>query len=222
MQITQIEELTKSRSRVYIDREFAFVLYKGELRRYRIREGEELSEETYHVIMSEILPKRAKLRAMNLLKGREYTTAQLRAKLEQGNYPDLIIEDALNYVASFHYTDDLRYAKDYICSHEQSRSHRRIEQDLQRKGISRETIQAAWEAWAEQGGAQDEEEMIRKLLEKRKYDPETADYAETQKQSAFLLRKGFSGACIRRVLREYTTDATFDEDFFEDCPDKSF
>ena len=209
MQITQIEELTKSRSRVYIDREFAFVLYKGELRRYQIREGEALSEETYHVIMSEILPKRAKLRAMNLLKGREYTTAQLRAKLEQGHYPEPVIEDALAYVASFHYTDDLRYAEEYIRCHEQSRSHRRIEQDLQRKGISPETIRAAWEAWEEQGGVQDEEEMIRKLLEKRGYAPEAEDYAQTQKQAAFLARKGFSGDCIRRVLREYTENAGY-------------
>ena len=85
--------------------------------------------------MQEVLPKRAKLRAMNLLQGREYTTAQLRTKLQQGYYPTEIIEQAIDYVAGFHYIDDLRYAVDYITYHEDSRSRRRIEQDLQGKGI---------------------------------------------------------------------------------------
>ncbi len=202
MRITQVEEMTKSRCRVYIDYEFAFVLYKGELRRYRIKEGEELSEEAYRAIMADVLPRRAKLRAMNLLKSREYTVAQLRSKLEQGQYPEQIIEDALEYVASYHYTDDLRYAAEYIVCHEESRSRSRIEQDLQNKGISKDTIQAAWAAWEEQGGTQDEEGIIRRLLEKRGFDSDTADYGEVQRQAAFLLRKGFSYAGIRRVLHE--------------------
>lgn len=208
MRITRIEELTKSRSKVYIDQEFAFVLYKGELRLNHIREGAELSEETYHTIMEEILPRRAKLRAMNLLKSREYTVAQLRRKLEQGQYPGQIIEKALDYVASFHYTDDLRYAVDYIVCHEESRSLRRIEQDLQGKGISKEIIRAAWEAWQEQGGGQDEEKMIRTLLKKRGFDSEIADYTERQRQAAFLMRKGFSGEIIRHVLFSGSTEET--------------
>lgn len=202
MQVTRIEELTKSRSKIYIDGEFAFVLYKGELRIHRVKEGEELAEEAYRAIMEEVLPKRAKLRAMNLLKNREYTTVQLRGKLEQGLYPQTIIEEALDYVASFHYTDDMRYALQYITCHENDRSRRRIEQDLQGKGIDRETIQAAWDTWESNGGEQDEEGMMRRLLEKRGYSPDTADYAERQRQAAFLMRKGFSGESIRRVLRE--------------------
>ena len=112
MLVTQVTELSKSRSKVYIDQEFAFVLYKGELRLYHIKESEELRPEDYRTIMQEVLPKRAKLRAMNLLQGREYTTSQLRTKLQQGYYPPEIIEQAIEYVAGFHYIDDLRYAVD--------------------------------------------------------------------------------------------------------------
>lgn len=202
MQVTRIEGLTKSRSRVYIDGEFAFVLYKGELRLYHVMEGEKLTEEAYRSIMEEVLPKRARLRAMNLLKNREYTTAQLRDKLKQGYYPPKIIDDALDYVASFHYTDDMRYALHYITCHECDRSRRRIEQDLQGRGISREVIQEAWNTWENDGGVQDEEGMICRLLEKRGYSPNTADHTERQRQAAFLMRKGFSGESIRRVLGE--------------------
>lgn len=202
MRVTQIVELSKSRSKVYIDQEFAFVLYKGELRLYHVREGEEIAEDDYKTIMEEVLPKRAKLRAMNLLQSREYTTAQLRFKLEQGFYPDAVIEQAMEYVASFHYTDDLRYAVDYITYHESSRSRRRIEQDLQTKGISRKIIEQAWNTWQEQGGMQDEMTMIKQLLVKKHYHPEEADYKERQRICAFLMRKGFRTEEIRKALGE--------------------
>ena len=76
MKVTEIEAVSKSRAKVYIDDKFAFVLYKGELRSFQIREGEEVSEEDYRNILEEVLPKRAKRRAMNLLKSREYTVRQ--------------------------------------------------------------------------------------------------------------------------------------------------
>ena len=171
MKITAIEELSKARSRVWIDGEFAFVLYKGELRLYRIREGEEISEETLKTIRQEVLPKRAKLRAMNLLKSREYTTKQLHDKLKQGGYPEDIITLALDYVASYH----------YMQSHETDKSRRRIEQDLMRKGIGKETLEKAWQTWEARGGEQDEQQMISELLEKRGYCPREADLREKQR-----------------------------------------
>ena len=66
MTVTDIKEVTKSRVKIEIDRESSFVLYKGELRIYGIREGQDLTEENYNLIMKEVLPKRAKLRAMTL------------------------------------------------------------------------------------------------------------------------------------------------------------
>ena len=200
MIVTQVVELSKSRSKIFIEQEFAFVLYKGELRLYHVREGEELAEENYNTIMQEVLPKRAKLRAMNLLKSKEYTTAQLRTKLKQGFYPDDVIEEALSYVASFHYTDDYRYAVDFITYNVENKSRRRIEQDLQNKGIDKETIMRAWAEWQELGGEQDEQAMIRELLKKKQYQSSQADYKEQQKIYAFLMRKGFSGEQIRKVM----------------------
>lgn len=201
MKVTQIVELSKSRSKVYIEQEFAFVLYKGELRLYKIREGEEIDEKDYQMIMKEVLPKRAKLRAMNLLKSREYTTASLRTKLKQGLYPDEIIEEALAYVASYHYTDDVRYAVGYMNCHEQDKSRKRIEQDLLKKGIDKKTLEEAWNQWEEQGGEMDESGMITKLMEKKHYDANTASMQEQQRMYGFLMRKGFSHEQIRKALR---------------------
>ena len=200
VRVTRLEELSRSRSRVFVEQEFAFVLYKGELRSYHICEGEEIAQEDYNEIINKVLPKRAKLRAMNLLKNREYTTKQLHDKLKEGCYPENIIEQALAYVACYHYTDDLRYAETYISDHEGTRSRRRIEQDLMNRGIDKATLEKAWQQWEQKGGVQDEEAMIRHLLDKRHYDPETADYKEQRRTYGFLMRKGFSQDAIRRTL----------------------
>lgn len=201
MKVTAFEELSRSRSKVYIDGEFAFVLYKGELRFYHLRVGEEIAQKDYEEIRNEVLPKRAKLRAMNLLAKREYTEKQLYDKLKAGFYPQETIREALDYVAGFHYTDDLRYACDYIAGHEDSRSRRRIEQDLLGKGIDRLTLEQAWARWEERGGCQDEASMIQALLKKRGYNAERADIRERQKTYAFLIRKGFSGEAVRKALK---------------------
>ena len=47
MQITDIKSVSKTKFKVYLDGQFAFTLYKGELFRYRIQEDGELSEEVY-------------------------------------------------------------------------------------------------------------------------------------------------------------------------------
>ena len=201
MKVTQVVELSKSRSKVYIEQEFAFVLYKGELRLYHVKEGEELSEEDFRAITEELLPRRAKRRAMNLLTKRDYTTAQLRKKLAEGFYPQESIDQAISYVESFHYTDDLRYATDYITYHEQSKSRQRILQDLTAKGISAEILEKAWNQWEEQGGLQDESAMVKKLLEKKQYDPMQTDYKERQRIYGWLMRKGFPTDVIQKALR---------------------
>ena len=42
MTVTKIEPVTKTRYKVYVDGQFAFVLYKGELSRYHIAVDSEL------------------------------------------------------------------------------------------------------------------------------------------------------------------------------------
>lgn len=201
MIVTGITELTKSRCKIELDHQFAFVLYKGELRQYHLRECEMIGEEDYREIIEEVLPKRAKKRCMNLLQSREYTESQLRAKLDQGLYPPEIIDQAIAYISSYHYIDDLRYAEDYITTHENTRSRGRIEQDLYRKGLTKETIEQAWQTWESKGGTQDEYAMIQTLLQKKHYTPETATYKEKQKLYAYLTRKGYSLDSIHHALK---------------------
>ena len=206
MIVTDIVEYTKSRYKVYIDHEFAFVLYKGELRIYGIVKDKEISTEVYNQLVSEVLTKRAKLRSMNLLKSREYTRHQLAEKLRKGLYPESVIEVALDYVASYRYIDDQRYALSYIRYHSDTKSRKSIELSLLKKGVNKDTIKRAWLEWEEEGNFRDEGEQILRLLEKRKFVPGKADIKEIQRTYAFLMRKGFSMESIRKFVKSDRSD----------------
>ena len=200
MTVTGIKEITKSRMKIDIDGAFAFVLYKGELRIYGIKENQELSEENYQKILIEVLPKRAKLRAMNLLKSRAYTAFQLREKLEAGGYPKKIIEEAIDYVASFGYVNDSQYAMDFIEYNKEKKSKNRIFMDLYKKGISKELIEEAWKDAVGEDRQEQEKEQIIHWIQKKNFPLETASLREKQKMMAFLYRKGFTNELIRSVL----------------------
>lgn len=201
MQITEISELSKAKVKVFIDNEFAFVLYKGELRTYKIKTGEEISQTVYQQIMEEVLPKRAKLRCMNLLKSRDYTRFQLASKLRQGYYPQEVINQALDYVASYHYIDDARYAADYLRYALQTKSKKQAVLELRKKGIDTSVIEEAVFQYEEENEDK-EAELIRKLLLKKKYMAETATREEKNKIVGFLYRKGFALDKIYTIIGE--------------------
>ena len=200
MMITEVAAVTKSRYRVVLDGETAFILYKGELHRFHIKQGEELEEDAKQSIFHEILPKRAKLRCMNLLKSRDYTRKQLEDKLKQGGYPADIIEEAVAYVESYGYVNDENYARSFIEYHMQTKSRKRIENDLSQKGVSKELIRKVFDELKEDGLEIDEAAMIKELLLKKNFHFQESTYEERQKMCAFLYRKGFHADTISKVL----------------------
>lgn len=200
MTVTAISECSGNRCKIFIDEEFAFVLYKGELSLFQIALGEEVSEAACRQIRQEVLPKRAKLRLMNLLQNRRYTEKQLLDKLNQGGYAPEIATAALSYVKSYGYVDDRQYAIDYITYRMETQSQGKIRNDLWKKGLDRKLIDIIWEEVAGEMGEEKEKEQILHLLEKRKYDKNSADLQEKRRTFAYLYRKGFQIETIKQLL----------------------
>ena len=200
MTVTKITELSKSRVRIATDEEFAFVLYKGELHLYRLKEGQEIPETVYTEITEQLLPKRAKLRAMNLLKARPYTTKQLTDKLLQGGYPQEIADVAISYVASYGYLNDRQYASDYIECCKESKTRSQMLNALLQKGVNKQIIEECFEELLSENGGELEREQIFTWMRKKKFNPVEASFEEKQKFCAFLYRKGFQIDSIRNAL----------------------
>ena len=132
MVVTKIEAVTKAKYKVFIDEQFAFMLYKGELSRFQIKAGTELTEEVKSQI-NEILIKRAKLRAMHLLNVMARTEDGLRQKLIQNGYPQSAVEEAIKYVKSFGYINDEAYVRNFIECRKDKKSRKEIEALLMQK-----------------------------------------------------------------------------------------
>lgn len=191
MTITSIREYDKRKVLIQLDEHLIFPLYKAEVNKFHLSEGDDMPAEAYSEIMENILPKRAKLRAMNLLQKRSYTREALRRKLMEGKYPEYIVTKAIRYVESYGYIDDKRYAEEYIRCYGESRSKRRIMQDLLVKGIANEVAERAWEHYEAKNGPMNEISQIKALLRKKHYDARNADYKETMRIMNYLYRKGY-------------------------------
>lgn len=199
MIVTDIKPVAKQKFQIEIDGQPAFVLYKGELFRYHLEQDREIEECIYTEIVDEILTKRAKLRAMHLLQKMDRTKWELERKLQESGYPQVVVKRALEYVESFHYIDDKRYAAMYIQSQKTKKGKARIKMELMRKGISAELIA---EVFSETENEIDTREAIRSLIEKKCSYSEEMDEKEKRRLYGFLLRRGFSSSDILSVFRE--------------------
>ncbi len=198
MTVTKVEAVTKTRYRVYIDEQFAFVLYKGELSRYQVTVGGEISEEIFKDIKKEVITKRAKLRALHLLNDMGRTEVQLRQKLRLNEYTEDVIEEALRYVKSFGYVNDKEYARSFIINRKDRKSKRELYMQLCQKGISSEVLDEVFEEYYDENTSKT---AILSLINKKKYNPNTTDMKEKQKIIGYLTRKGFSYEDIRQVIQ---------------------
>lgn len=198
MTVTKIEPLSKTRYKVYLDGQFAFTLYKGELSRYHIAEESVIEDDIYDSLRL-IVIKRAKLRAMHLLSDMGRTESQLRTKLKQGGYVEDAVEAAIRYVKSFGYINDMEYARSFIDSRKDRKSKKELYAALLQKGVPAEIVEQVFEE--ADYGEKDSRQAIEALMRKRSYNPETADVKEKQKMMGYLMRKGFSYQDVRNVLQ---------------------
>ena len=207
MIVTAVEPYNKGKGRVAISLNdgFAFVLYKGELSQYGLDVGVKVDETLYERIMKETIFPRARKRGMNLLKTMDRTEADVRRKLTEGGYPPEAVDDAIAYLASYHYIDDDRYAGEYIRCKVSSMSRRQIISKLSEKGIDKNVIENAFLIYDEENGTdpdESERELIERLIRKRcPQGTESLDYNARQKLCAYLYGKGFSMSAIGSLLK---------------------
>lgn len=140
---------------------------------------------------------RAKKRALHLLERMDRTEHQLREKLRASEYPEEVIEEAIEYVKSFHYIDDERYAETFTRYKKEKMSRQQIKQKLMLKGVSREIISNAIEDEYDV----DETVHIRSILKKKHYAADVSDEGEFRRVYNYLLRRGFRSSDILKEMK---------------------
>lgn len=193
--VTGLEYIGKRKVRIYINDEYAFSLYPSEIKKYNIEENQLIEQEKYDSIMREVIVRRAKQKAMDLLKRMDRTEQELRIKLKREEYPLIAVEAAIDYVKSYHYIDDIRYIENYIRFKKGTKSIRLIEMELRQKGIDKESIHAVLER-----ESLNDDEALKKAICKKVRNWEEMSFLEKRKVFAYLYRKGFKEEDIHKYL----------------------
>lgn len=145
--------------------------------------------------------KKARRKAMMLLEHKDRTEKELRERLRQAGFSPEICEHAIEYVRSFGYINDVRYASAFILGRMNQKSRNKIMQELQQKGIDRETAALAWEQTAELE-MPNERGILRSAVEKKYKRGARLDEGEMRRLYGFLARRGFQYEDIASVLSE--------------------
>ncbi|MBE7047888.1 MAG: regulatory protein RecX [Ruminococcaceae bacterium] len=204
MQITKIESQIKykDRSSLYVDGKFAFGLSNFDLCRLHLKEGQELSSEELDMIRQDVLLEDARQYALKLLDRQAYTEKALRRKLIQRGSDAETINGVIAFLKDYRYIDDKEYALRYIETALRigKSGMRKIQYDLQAKGIPRDVIEEITAEFSQEKLITDEKKALYFLLEKKL----KGDFSFESKMKAkrYLLSRGFSVDAVDDALRQ--------------------
>lgn len=197
--VTDIKELSGRRRLVVINYEPAFALYTSELKRFNVHKDNILSVETYNLILTEVLNKRATARAMNLLQSRDYARQELIDKLSKDYYPESAISQALAYVERFGYIDDYRYTENYLQFKGAIKSRKQITVYLHKKGIAPDIIEQVCDEYY--GQSEDIQlKLVTEQMRKKAARIQDFSYENKMKLMGYFYRKGFESDTIKKAL----------------------
>lgn len=152
--------------------------------------------------------KKARRKAMALLVHMDRTEKGLSERLRQAGFSLEAVEDAVEYVRSYGYIDDERYAFHYISYRIHHKSRQKIMEELRQKGVERDVAASAWEKAAELEEP-DEQAVLRRTIEKSVQEGARLDEKEMRRLYGRLARRGFKSADIAHVLEEMNIDCIF-------------
>ena len=200
MEIKNITDFKSGKKKIEAEG-VTFALYKSDITKYDIKLGE-MPEEVFEEIFLEILPKRALDRSLKIITGRDMTEGMIRDKLREDLYPSEIIDSVIEKLKQERLINDERFIRGFIEGKSSKKSKRDIMIALSSKKADMNLAERIYAELSEEGSLSDEKELIIKLLEKRHYDFENADFEEKQKQIRYLLGKGFSYDSIHSALKD--------------------
>jgi len=141
-----------------------------------------------------------RVRALQLLTRRDYSRAELKAKLAAEAESEEELEAVLETLQGESLLSDQRYASQRVVARARRYGNARLRQELRQQGVGDAEIAAA----LPEGG--DETERCQAVWS-RKFGSLAQSAEERAKQMRFLQYRGFSGEAIKQTMRRATRGA---------------
>ena len=149
--------------------------------------------------------------ALRLIEFRDRTEKEMRDKLKEKKYGENEIEDEIEFLKSYGYIDDTRYAKHFTndAINLKKWGKIRIRTELTRKGIDRETVDntiedAFWEI---------DDDRVLSQMQIRFKNSDLSNIKERARIFNFFLRRGFTSEEIKGAMNKMCSfnDITYDD-----------
>ncbi|WP_119068018.1 regulatory protein RecX [Rubrobacter indicoceani] len=202
-EITRLKEKA-GRVRVYADGEFYAEIDLAVAEESGLVEGFDISEKALREVCRAGEYALAMRRAFNLLSYRARSRGEIRDRLaSKHDHKAEIIDSVLVRLEELGYLDDKEFARSVARQKAGKYGPRRIAAELQRAGVSKETV---GEVVEEEFSGRDEFEEARKAVHSR-YNTEDVGGGDAlaRKVYGFLARRGYSPEVCAEIAGEYRT-----------------
>jgi regulatory protein len=183
------------------------------IERFGLAAGVRIDERTAAALQREAGILQTYDRALNMLAMRGRASAELRRLLIRKGEPADQVDIAIERLATMGFLDDAAFARQFTRSKGVSGglSRRRLQQELGRRGVSREAGAEAIETVFREEGV-DEAAAIERVAQKKLRSLANVDAPTRYRRLySFLARRGYDNDDIKRVLRQLL-DAPEDEE----------
>ena len=187
-----VQEKDKERVSVFLNDSFAFGLTLDLAIEAGLRPGLHLTVVEQEDLVQRERVARARAIALDYLSSQARTGTEVRRKLRRKGFEDGVVGHAMDYIESRGYVDDAAYARAYVQGRFAGRGHgpARLRQELVRRGVAKEHIDAALQDLLASESMDDAAEAVagaRWRALAREADPRR----RRQKTLEFLVRRGF-------------------------------
>lgn len=184
---------------IFLDGRFALGVHREVARKFGVRQKVHLTVEMQEEMRRADQIYRARKRALDYLAYKNRTAGEVRRKLLQSDYSEVIADDVVARLEERGYVDDEAYAE--LFAEQRARrgyGPRRVRNDLKKRGVERRLIDVAIEK------AFDRESQLEAALERarkrvRRLKKESDLWKRRQKLSQYLARRGFPFDIARRA-----------------------
>ena len=207
--VTRVAQQKKDldRASVFIDDAFAFGLAVDLVIEAGLKKGVALTAAEQRALLVRQETFAAKASALAGLSTRARTADEVRRSLAQKGFAEAVVEDTVAGLERLGLVDDAAYARAFVRSRFSGRGYgpARLRQDLQRKGVARDTIDAALDELTE---AEDLGAEAREQAEKKwRTLPAGDDLRKRKKKTMdYLVRRGFGFDEARAAVEDLGDD----------------
>lgn len=215
LEITAVERQPKQKGRYLISfGEHTLSIHEDVMIKYRMLRGNRFTKQELEEIVLADEKQRAYVQSLRFLERKQRTRKELADRLREKEMTHAVIEHALDRLEKEGLINDEQYAKQWAESRVSSQRKGKawVRQELRQKGVDKALIS---EALAEVSQEQEYESCL--VVGRKKWNQTRGEVLDRKRKTgSFLMRRGFSGEQVRKVINQLIRETGESEENMED------